>query len=70
MDRAAEEVVSAELLLVVGTSAAVWPAAGLGEMAFHAGVPVIEINPEPTGYSERVLSIRGKAGEVLPQIAG
>jgi len=29
-----------------------------------------EIHPEPTGYSEHVLSIRGKAGEVLPKIVG
>jgi len=39
-------------------------------MAFRRSIEVIEINPEPTGYSEYVLSIRGKAGEVLPEIVG
>ena len=55
---------------MVGTSAVVWPAAGLCKMAFRRSIEVIEINPEPTGYSEHVLSIRGKAGEVLPEIVG
>ena len=68
LERASREVAAAELVLIVGTSAVVWPAAGLGAIAIRAGVPVVEINPEPTDYSERVLSIRGKAGEVLPRI--
>jgi NAD-dependent deacetylase len=68
LERASDEVAAADAVLVVGTSAVVWPAAGLGAIAIRAGVPVIEINPEPTDYSEHVISIRGRAGEVLPRI--
>ena len=69
-ERAVREVELADVVLVIGTSAVVWPAAGLGAVALRAGVPVIEVNPEATGYSAVVLSIRGKAGEVLPRIVG
>ena len=68
MQRAAQDVSSAELLLVVGTSAVVWPAAGLIPLAIEAGVPVVEINPDATGFSSAVLSLRGKAGEILPAL--
>ena len=70
MERAAAAVASAEALLMIGTSAAVWPAAGLGEVAIQAGVPVIEINPEPTVYSDRVISLAGRAGDLLPHLCG
>ena len=68
MERATVAAAQADALLMIGTSAAVWPAAGLGEVAIHAGVPVIEINPEPTVYSDRVLSLAGRAGEILPRL--
>ena len=68
MKRAAAAAANADALLMIGTSAAVWPAAGLGEVALAAGVPVIEINPEPTVYSDRVLSLAGRAGEILPRL--
>jgi NAD-dependent deacetylase len=68
MDRAAEAAGACDLFLLVGTSAMVWPAAGLGEIAMSVGAPVIEINLDETTYSDRVLSLRGKAGELLPQI--
>ena len=68
IERAAAAVAAAQALLLIGTSAAVWPAAGLGEVAIEALVPVIEINPEPTVYSDRVISLAGRAGEVLPSL--
>lgn len=40
-----------DLLLVVGTSGIVYPAAGLPDLARSMGVPVVEINPEPTELS-------------------
>jgi len=40
-----------DLLLVVGTSGLVHPAAGLPRLAADEGVPVVEINPEPTPLS-------------------
>lgn len=68
MERAAAAAASAQALLMIGTSAAVWPAAGLGEVALGAGVPVIEINLGATVYSDRVLSLAGRAGDLLPRL--
>lgn len=42
-----------DLLVVVGTSSLVWPAAGLPERAVRAGRPVLEINPQATPLSSR-----------------
>ncbi len=66
--RTAEEAMSgAEVALVVGTSAVVYPAAGLIPLAEQAGAKVIEVNLEATPYSGVVdKSFRGKAGEILP----
>ena len=61
----------ANVLLVVGTSAVVYPAAGLAPIAKSAGARVIEINPEETPLSAHVdLSLRGLAGEILPRLIG
>ncbi|MCB2226596.1 MAG: NAD-dependent deacylase [Desulfarculaceae bacterium] len=58
-----------EVMLVIGTSAVVQPAAGLASVAKQAGAFVIEINLEPTPNSAEVdLSLMGKAGEILPDI--
>lgn len=55
-----------ELMLVVGTSGVVYPAAGLARMA--AGRVVI-INPEPTELDDAADAVlRGKAAQLLPQL--
>jgi len=60
----------ASLFLVIGTSAAVYPAAGLIELAKSAGARVVEVNVEETAVSPIVdLSLRGPAAEILPGIA-
>jgi NAD-dependent deacetylase len=59
----------AAVLLVIGTSAVVYPAASLAPIAKSAGARVIEINPEQTQLSSHVdRSLRGAAGEVLPRL--
>jgi NAD-dependent deacetylase len=59
----------AEVLLVVGTSAVVSPAANLAPIAKSAGARVVEINPEETLISRHVdLSLRGGAGEILTRL--
>jgi NAD-dependent deacetylase len=59
----------ADVLLVVGTSAQVYPAAGLVPYAQRNGASVIEVNPEATPFSESIdYCLRGPAGEILPQI--
>ena len=64
---AAEEAAAAcDLMLVVGTSGVVYPAAGLARTA--AGKVVI-INPEPTELDDAVDAVlRGKAAQLLPQL--
>jgi NAD-dependent deacetylase len=55
-----------ELMLVVGTSGVVYPAAGLARMA--AGKVVI-INPEPTELDDAADTVlRGKAAQLLPAL--
>lgn len=65
---AAAKAENCDLCFVVGTSALVYPAAALPELASAAGAYVVEINPEPTPLSalcDEVIS--GRAGEILPQ---
>jgi NAD-dependent deacetylase len=59
-----------DVMLVVGTSAIVQPAASMPIIAKQSGAVVIEINPEPTpltGFISNYL-IQGKAGEVMNRI--
>jgi len=66
---AAETAARCELCFVVGTSALVYPAAGLPEIAKTAGAYVCEVNPERTPLSSLCDEVlMGKAGEVLPLI--
>ena len=68
-DNAFKAVCAADVLLVAGTSSVVYPAASLAPFAKQSGAIVIEINPDETPISPSVdYSIRGKAGEVLPQL--
>jgi NAD-dependent deacetylase len=58
-----------DVILVVGTSAVVYPAAAIPHSAADAGAQLVEINPEQTPLSEYAdWSFRGKAGEILPKI--
>jgi len=56
-----------ELCFVVGTSAVVYPAASIPEIARAAGAYVVEVNPEVTPLSELCDEVlTGKAGEIIP----
>jgi NAD-dependent deacetylase len=60
---------SCRCFLVVGTSAVVYPAAGLIGMARARGCPVVEVNLEPTAVSHRVdVGLYGPSGEILPRL--
>jgi len=62
-----EAAAASDLFLVVGTSARVYPAAGLIEVAARAGATVIEVNREETPLSALASeTFRGAAGEILP----
>ncbi len=58
-----------ELVLVVGTSSLVYPAASLPFAAIEAGAYVVEINPERTPLTDDVHEhLEGSAGAVLPDL--
>ncbi|HZG69113.1 MAG TPA: NAD-dependent deacylase [Herpetosiphonaceae bacterium] len=60
---------TAQVFMSVGTSAVVAPAASFHLIAKRRGAKVVEINPEQTAVSMMAdWSIRGKAGEILPEL--
>ena len=66
-NRAREAARTASLVLLVGTSSLVHPAASLPLVALQAGAFVAEINPERTPLSSAVNEhLAGPAGVVLP----
>jgi len=67
-ERAEAAAQRADLFFVIGTSAVVYPAAGLPVAAKQAGARIIEVNPEMTDISFLAdYTLLGKAGEILPQ---
>lgn len=66
--RAVDAAARADVMLVIGTSALVYPAAAIATR-YAPRAFSIEINPAATVLSERVdVSIRGSASDVLPQL--
>ena len=66
-EAAAMKAQTCELCFVVGTSAVVYPAASIPEIARAAGAYVVEVNPECTPLSDLCDEVlTGKAGEILP----
>ena len=60
---------SCEVFLVIGTSAVVYPAAGLVPLARASGARVIEVNIETTPMSGVVdCVLTGPSGEILPRL--
>src|SRR5450432_3901066 len=69
MKEAEHAATSAQVFLVIGTSAVVVPAANLVPHAKKAGAKVIEINTEETAARAMVdIALRGAAGELLPRL--
>jgi NAD-dependent deacetylase len=68
--RAAEDAARrCQIMLVVGTSAEVYPAAALPDYAKSAGPTIVEINPNPTPLSEAAdYVLRAPAAVVLPAL--
>ena len=66
VERASALVTTADLLLTVGSSLQVWPAADLPVWALRAGVPLAIVNDEPTPLDDlATVVVRGRAGEAL-----
>jgi NAD-dependent deacetylase len=60
---------AADVVLIVGSSLQVYPAAGIPRLALEHGAELAIVNAEPTPFDNRAaVVIHGKAGEVLPAI--
>lgn len=67
MARAVEAIQEADLMIVGGTSLAVYPAAGL--VNYYRGSRLVLINKTPTPYDSRAdLILTGKIGEIFSRI--
>ena len=67
MERIQEEIQKATLMVVVGTSGSVYPAANFVHWARQGGARTVYVGPEkPLNASAFTHVVEGKAGEVLP----
>jgi NAD-dependent deacetylase len=58
-----------DVAISIGTSSAVWPAAGIPLAGLESGAFGIEVNPEETELTARFdVSLRGPAGRVVPEL--
>ena len=71
LDEAIQVASSADVCLVVGTSALVHPAAGLADLTRRGGGSVIEVNIAATPLTSRsTVALRGPAAVFIPLILG
>lgn len=67
MDRIQKQISQASLMLVIGTSGAVYPAASFVHWARQQGARTVYVGPEdPQNAGAFTRVVEGKAGEVLP----
>lgn len=67
IDKCIFAIEESDLLLIIGTSGLVEPAASFGMMAMQKQIPVIEINLDQTPNTGLYdISIKAKSGELLP----
>eukprot|EP01095_Lingulamoeba_sp_RSL-Kostka_P007110 TRINITY_DN2243_c0_g5_i2.p1 TRINITY_DN2243_c0_g5~~TRINITY_DN2243_c0_g5_i2.p1 ORF type:complete len:412 (+),score=146.10 TRINITY_DN2243_c0_g5_i2:54-1289(+) len=58
-----------DVMIVVGCSGVVYPAAGLPEMAKEYGITIIEVNPDKSNFTDFVdYFLQGPSGEILPAL--
>lgn len=68
-ERAVSSAHTCDVFFCVGTSAVVYPAAGLIHMARQAGAITIQVNPHSTEVDDAVsIDLRGNAGVILPEL--
>lgn len=68
---AEEEIDNSNILLIIGTSGSVYPAASLPWYARRRGKVIIEVNPDRTAFSPIADHfLKGKAGQFLPSLLG
>jgi len=68
-ERAYADAARADVFLAIGTSALVYPAAGLVQVARQSGARLAIVNPDPTPADDLAEWIlRGPAGDILPRL--
>jgi NAD-dependent deacetylase len=71
LSQALEAARRAQVVLVIGTSSLVHPAALIPRVAQGAGAFLIEVNPEPTPLTHAAdAALRGRAAEIVPVLVG
>ena len=69
LQRSQLESLQCDLFMIIGTTAQVYPAAEFPQIAVRRGVPLIEIDPDPTALTAiATVILRGPAGELLPRL--
>lgn len=69
MEEIEEKISRCQLFVSIGTSAAVYPAAGFSDLARHLGAKTLELNLAPSSKSEDFSeSILGPATKIVPQV--
>ncbi|GAA1635620.1 SIR2 family NAD-dependent protein deacylase [Actinoplanes couchii] len=69
LETAVQEATDCDLLLTIGTSGLVYPAAEIPKVATMFGATVIQINPQPTPLDPTAtVNLHGPAAEILPAL--
>lgn len=69
LERVQQAAHRADLVLAIGSTLSVYPAAGLVPVALHHGASLVIVNAESTAYDEHAdVLLRGSISEVVPEI--
>ena len=69
LDTCFEETARSDLMLVIGTSATVYPAADFPLQVLRSGGEIVEVNVDETPFSRHAaVVLRGPSGELLPRV--
>ncbi|MCY3410761.1 MAG: NAD-dependent deacylase [Candidatus Heimdallarchaeota archaeon] len=68
--QSAKNIIECDLLIIIGTTGLIMPAAAFPYFAKEKGIPIIEINPERTPYTDQITDVflQDKAGIVANRI--
>jgi NAD-dependent deacetylase len=70
LDECARQADMSDCMILIGTSAVVYPAASFPEHVLNAGGSLIEVNPDETPFTNYCeVALRAPAGQVLPKVA-
>jgi NAD-dependent deacetylase len=72
LNKSIEDSRKCDLMIIIGSTGIVYPAAGLPPIAKQNGAKIIEINPAPSAYTNSItdIFIKEKAGKAMEEIEG